>query len=76
MIIKKNIKELNNEKNKLNYFLEIISDKLDISINKNNEQKIIIDNLNYKIENLKNKINNIQIYEESPINRQKTKSCC
>lgn len=72
--LKQTLKDSNMSKNKLNNYLEITSDKLDISINKNNEQKFIIDNLNYKIGDLKKKINSIQIYEESPINRQKRKA--
>ena len=72
--LKKKIIELNNENNKLNYYLEITSDKLDIFIYDNNEQKKIINNLNYKIKDLKNKINSIHIYQESPINRQKRKA--
>lgn len=66
--------KLNNENNKLNYYLEITSDKLDIFINNNNKQKKIINNLNYKIKDFKNKINSIHIYQESPINRQKRKA--
>lgn len=72
--LKQTLKYYNLSKNKLDYYLEFTSDKLDDSLKKNNEQKKIIDNLNKKIEDFKNRINNLQIYEESPINRQKRKA--
>lgn len=51
--LKQKLKESNTLNQKLNYFLEITSEKLDSSINKINEQKKIIDKLNNKIIKLK-----------------------